>query len=535
MALSLKIENETSLPDGGPLSVTVTGQRGIDIGRDQYLDWTLPDPTRAISGKHCEIRYRDGAYWLHDLSTNGTFVNGSDRRLQGPHRLRNGDRVEIGHYIIAVTLDGDEPRAARDVGYQPGPPPSGEALWSPVGEVAPPVDVRQIQPARPDPMLARDPLGWIEPPPVVAHRAPVPPPRPAGIDDDWASGPPQPPPFVPPPPPIPSPRRPGFGHQDSPWGTPSVAFQPARRSSGPEHQPSPFADDAPPYGVAPDPYSPEDRAPPDPAFHPAGRPPAAPARLPTPGRTPPGQAATVFQPVEDPAAFPPPTAPFAAPAATPPPAAPFPAPEPAPARSAPSAAATPDGNAEFIRRLAIAAGVPEETLSWQDPGLLADQLGALLRLTAENVKQLLGARAETKRLVRSANQTMIQALDNNPLKFAPTAQDALRIMLGPPSSGYLNAQRAFEQSFKDLKTHQVKTYSAMQHALRLLVEDLAPEAIAESADADRGLAAMLGSRKAKLWDIYVARWNAKTAPHDDGLVDAFMLFFAECYEGRGGR
>lgn len=91
MMLHLTIENETTLPDGGPWSITVRGTRGIDIGRDAYLDWTLPDPTRTISGKHCEVRFRDGAYWLHDVSRNGTFLNRSDQRLGGPHRLRDGD------------------------------------------------------------------------------------------------------------------------------------------------------------------------------------------------------------------------------------------------------------------------------------------------------------------------------------------------------------------------------------------------------------------------------------------------------------
>ena len=112
MALTLKIENETSLPDGGPLSVSIQGKRGIDIGRDQYLDWTLPDPTRTISGKHCEVRWHDGAYWLHDISTNGTFLYGADSRLKEPHRLRNGDRFAIGHYIIVATVD-DERTATR--------------------------------------------------------------------------------------------------------------------------------------------------------------------------------------------------------------------------------------------------------------------------------------------------------------------------------------------------------------------------------------------------------------------------------------
>ena len=48
MALRLSIENKTSLPDGGPLSVSVSGKRGLDIGRDQYLDWSLPDPSRTV-------------------------------------------------------------------------------------------------------------------------------------------------------------------------------------------------------------------------------------------------------------------------------------------------------------------------------------------------------------------------------------------------------------------------------------------------------------------------------------------------------
>jgi type VI secretion system protein ImpI len=52
MALRFTIENMTSLPDGGPTSFAFTGRRSVDIGRDQHLDWTLPDPSRFISGKH---------------------------------------------------------------------------------------------------------------------------------------------------------------------------------------------------------------------------------------------------------------------------------------------------------------------------------------------------------------------------------------------------------------------------------------------------------------------------------------------------
>src|SRR5882672_10293839 len=150
MGLTLTIENETSLPDGGPLSVAVTGKRGIDIGRDQHLDWTLPDPTRYISAKHCEVRYRDGGYWLYDVSTNGTFLNGNEGRLKAPHRLNNGDRLTIGQYIIAVA------RAAA-----PAPAPvSYQELWSGAADAAPPIDSKLLRPPAENRPVRPDFLHW---------------------------------------------------------------------------------------------------------------------------------------------------------------------------------------------------------------------------------------------------------------------------------------------------------------------------------------------------------------------------------------
>jgi type VI secretion system protein ImpI len=190
-------------------------------------------------------------------------------------------------------------------------------------------------------------------------------------------------------------------------------------------------------------------------------------------------------------------------------------------------APTADG---FLRSFAKGAGVPEQIFARQDALRVAEDLGALMRLSVENLTQLLSARFKAKRFARTSSQTMIQALDNNPLKFAPTSDDALKIMFGPRTSGYLEAKRAFEGAFKDLKTHQVNTFAAMQQAVRMLVEDLDPQALEEAAGPEGRLAGLLGSRKRRLWDLYLARWQAKTLRHQDGLVDAFMLYFAECYD-----
>ncbi|QND58880.1 type VI secretion system-associated FHA domain protein TagH [Mesorhizobium huakuii] len=108
MYISLQINNVDALPPG--LSTGYAARdRSFEIGRDA-CDWTLSDPDKFISGRHCEVRYEAGAFWLHDISRNGTYINGSNQRMTGPHRLGNGDRMLIGRYVIFVSID--EERAA---------------------------------------------------------------------------------------------------------------------------------------------------------------------------------------------------------------------------------------------------------------------------------------------------------------------------------------------------------------------------------------------------------------------------------------
>lgn len=481
MGLTLKIENQPSLPDGGPLSVSIQGKRGVDIGRDQYLDWTLPDPSRFISGKHCEVRWHDGGYWLHDVSTNGTFLDGADSRLREPHRLRNGDRFAIGHYIIVAAIDDEGSGGGRDA--QPSnPPPSYEDLWNPVGEAAPPIDPKQLKAPRDLQPVRPDFLDWAvdvpnthapSPPPSGSPRtgrgsapwdAPsdVPPVSPTD-DMSWARGTPKPPPPAPEVVPVPSPRRPVWvsTEPEGPWAAPSASSEAA---------PNVLAA-AQAFAAAP-PRDDRDAAPP---------------RREAPRQTTSGG--------------------------------------PAPIGAAETAAMK-----DFVRLFAQGAGLPENTFAARDPAELAEQLGQLMRLVTENMKQLLEARQIAKRLARSSNQTTVQALNNNPLKFAPSAEEALRIMFGPQTRSYLDARRALAQGFDDLKGHQVRTFSAMQQALRLMLGEFDPDVIENTTGGDRGLAAMVGSRKARLWDIYVARWQTRTQSHADGMLNAFMDYFAECYD-----
>ncbi len=73
----------------------------LTIGRAGGCSIPLPDDTYA-SNVHARVFERDGHAWVEDLgSTNSTFVNGSP--LDQPHRLRKGDRVQVGSTLLEAS------------------------------------------------------------------------------------------------------------------------------------------------------------------------------------------------------------------------------------------------------------------------------------------------------------------------------------------------------------------------------------------------------------------------------------------------
>lgn len=101
---SLKIVEGVELADKPVAEVRLpTPLTRFGIGRDPANAWAIADRTLALSARHCEIVGTPQGPLLRDLSTNGTFVNGSTVRLAAEHPLRDGDRVQIGPFLIAVT------------------------------------------------------------------------------------------------------------------------------------------------------------------------------------------------------------------------------------------------------------------------------------------------------------------------------------------------------------------------------------------------------------------------------------------------
>src|SRR6187551_730944 len=106
MALRLRVISEHRLRMGDK-STFVFGVSGGSIGRSAENDWVLPDDMRYVSGRHARIVFHKGRYLLQDTSSNGTFINDTERPLggQNPHELKSGDVLRIGQYHIQVQID----------------------------------------------------------------------------------------------------------------------------------------------------------------------------------------------------------------------------------------------------------------------------------------------------------------------------------------------------------------------------------------------------------------------------------------------
>ncbi|MFI0844714.1 type VI secretion system-associated FHA domain protein TagH [Mesorhizobium sp. IMUNJ 23232] len=466
MTITLTIDSVDSLPDGGPIRYQARN-RGFEIGRQQHLDWTLPDPSRYISGLHCEVRFEKGGYWLYDVSRNGTFLNGSTARMKSPYRLQTGDRLTIGNYIVSVELEdaggssfAPEQDASDDPSQRAFSTPSDD-IWGTGEPAQPPIDRRELTPEPPGRRRAADFSNqFLEFPDMVPPRTPEPSPR--GGNPFAAPG----------APPVPA-------YPQSPFGAgpPQPAPGPA-----PVHVPPAFP---PPADVS------------------------APRARPVP------VAGESF------ASGPP--APAVNPAAAVSPATPF-AVQPFPPR-----VAAPTGDqqalARFLQGLAAGAGVAPETFATRDPGEVGYEVGEFLRVAVEHLAQLLRARAAAKAMTKSASRTMIGATDNNPLKFIPSAPEIIDVMFTRRRPGFLGAKASLDAGFADLKKHELATYSAMQKALSRLLDDISPEAISAKVGSSA-----FSSKKSRSWDLFEERWEQKTGPHENGMLDVFLAYFAEAYD-----
>jgi len=176
-------------------------------------------------------------------------------------------------------------------------------------------------------------------------------------------------------------------------------------------------------------------------------------------------------------------------------------PSPVAASSVPVASVNRDRDADLLRSFWEGAGIVDV------PEVAAEQMPAIMHLLGEVFREMvdglmlaLKARAEQRNVMR-ASMTRIGRSENNPLKFKPQAEAAIKSMLLQDDPGFIAAVDAVREGFADLKNDQLAMHAGVQAVLNHTLEKFSPDCFA--AKFKEGLVLQ---KKSKCWNEYCERY-----------------------------
>ena len=189
-----------------------------------------------------------------------------------------------------------------------------------------------------------------------------------------------------------------------------------------------------------------------------------------------------------------------------------------------------ESDEQAVEILLQAAGLKPANVSGTSSEEILQTTGLLLRTLVEGLMHLLHQRAQLKDAFR-LSQTMIQGAGNNPLKFSPTATDALQYLLGNRSDSYLSARDAIVSSFREIDHHEKAIPRAMMQALEDYMERFDPDEL--RLQFDQGLKRnplLAGTNRLKYWELYEETYRTLARSEQGKLPETFSEEFARAYE-----
>jgi len=493
----------------GGVSVSRTShlfnEQGGTFGRATTNSWQLPDPDKFLSSCHCEIVWASDGYYLIDRSTNGTFLNSSPEPIgRGvKSRLSNGDIFEIGDYRFSVVITDATPVGSpfdSDDGLFSSAPPSAGLYDNPF-EHRPAADSAPIFDQPLDPLALWD----------KADKAPesranfigeVSPSANASIDDIFGS-------------PLPHAQQ-DFTPMDlSQHIDQAVAWPDASREN---LIPEDWEDDFSDLGVKPF----GDQLVDAPTFTPAPQvipvKPVAVVAVPKP-RAERQPLAERIASIEAATMIPEPPI-VIAPV--------IPAVAPVEKVSVVASAAVQPPVARPDLSLIEAMGLDPARLSDKDVAEITAMTGQLMREIVEGMMGVLRSRTSIKNEFRM-NVTTIQPVENNPLKFSVSVDDALENMFLKKSNAYKKPIEAFKEGFQEIAEHQIAMIGGIRQGFECMMERFNPESLEKNFN-KQGRGMIPGMQKAKYWSSYTEYYSGFVDNMESSFQHLFGSDFVSAYE-----
>jgi len=477
-------------------------ESGGSLGRGPDNTWVLDDPDKYMSSVHSQIGFEDGHYTLTDVSTNGTFMNGSSEPLGNGNKinLAEGDRFIISDYEFIVSVHGVN-NSGDDLFSQPpdqGPfseldvaknnnsgSAASEDLFSqddpfavPVSNYVPLPDAMPgFDTAETDPLAALDKAGSGNNQPPLQNNPFADTLAGNGVADhtgamndavDWPDA------------NIESGMIPDDWYDDDASGEPAMAPDPVAGSfeATPGHQPDNSFSNMEVLAKLENEY----------------------LALENENKKLISEVARLRQYIKK--------------------------------QNASSKTGGQERTRTFTamdKTLIEALGFSEKNLNKDKMLEISEIVGLLVRETMEGMMRVLSFRKKIKEEFR-INVTTIQPVENNPLKFSANIDDAMENMFIKENNAYKEPIEAVREGFQGIAEHQVAVLAGMQAAFRGMLERFDPDTLEKRFEKYKKSGLIQLGKKRKNWESYKAYHAELAGNPDNSFQYLFGYDFVQAYE-----
>ena len=190
---------------------------------------------------------------------------------------------------------------------------------------------------------------------------------------------------------------------------------------------------------------------------------------------------------------------------------------------------------DLLQAFLRGAGLDQLSLDNAQAEAQMESIGRSYRLMVEGLIDVLRARASLKGEFRM-QQTMIQPAENNPLKFAPNADEALLLLLRHGNQAFMAPDAAVRDSFNDLRAHQLAVMAGVEAAIKHLLTRFEPAQLEERMGKPGGLSSIFnGSRQAQYWQQFTELYSNISREAQEDFQDLFGREFSRAYEDHSAR
>lgn len=174
------------------------------------------------------------------------------------------------------------------------------------------------------------------------------------------------------------------------------------------------------------------------------------------------------------------------------------------------------------------AGIDAPRLTPQQAERLMAQMGQVMRELIMGVIDCLHLRALQKAQLKQSN-TVIQAQDNNRLKFSANFEEGFSRLFLDRSDQYAEPVESVRGAFSDIKDHQRILLRAMRAALEEYLDRLEPEQIELRATNGKTGSLINAANKLRYWDLYKEVYSVLANRPADELPQPFLEALASAY------